>query len=650
MNQLPLFVPDSSWTAPTELPDLRNREVVALDTETRDDSLGAGRGPGWVYKAGHVAGVSAAWREGSSLRSIYVPVRHPDSQCHDRDAVGRWLQDHLASPNIAWVFHNGPYDLGWLRAEWGLKPPAAIHDTTALATMIDENRLSYALDRLARDACLQGKDETLLREAAAAYGWHGDKVKANLWQMPARFVGPYGAADAEQTLQLYEHFVPELEKQDLGAAYQLEMDLIPLIQEMRWRGIRIDTDAAERAKTHCLTKVDTTLRELSDHLGHTVRLENIRSTAWMERACDAQKISYPRTEKTRRGSFTGGKLGWMTRHTHWLPRLAAQIEHYQEAADKFISGFILDYAHRGRLHASINQFRSEAGGTRTHRFSYADPALQQMPARDPELGPMIRGLFLPEEGEVWGALDYSQQEYRLIVHFATVLGLRGAAEAAQRYADDPNTDFHSYVAEITGLDRKPAKDANFAKAYGAGVGQFAAMTGRTKDEAVAIMTQYDREFPFVRELNQRCDSLASRRGYIRMLDGARMHFNRWELAWRDDGVSYEPPMAQELAQAKWPGKRIKRAFTHKAMNGLIQGSAARQTKIAMRDAWRAGIVPLLQMHDELSGSFGDEAVALRLQEIMRDAAPLRVPMAVDMEFGASWGDAKHTWAEAKSQK
>lgn len=646
MQQLAMFMPESNWEPPSELPDLSRVRTIALDTETRDDSLGAGRGPGWVYRAGHIAGVSVAWRE-DKMKSIYVPLRHPETSCLDPERVRTWLKSMLAQDQTDFVFHNGPYDLGWLRAELDLLPPSNTHDTTAMATLINENRLSYSLDALSREAGLAGKDETLLREAAAAYGWHGDKIKSNLWQLPGRYVGPYGCGDAEQTLLLAEAYRPEIRAQGLEAAYRLEMDLIPLIQEMRWRGIRIDTDAAEQARAWCLSRVEEGLKQLSDQFGSRVHLANIRSTAWMERACDAEKIHYPRTEKTRRGSFTGGKLGWMTKHDHWLPRLAAQVEHYQEAADKFIEGFILNYVHRGRLHASINQFRSESGGTRTHRFSYADPALQQMPARDPELGPMIRGLFLPEEGEVWGALDYSQQEYRLIVHFADLLGLHGASEAAQRYADDPSTDFHAYVAEITGLERKPAKDANFAKAYGAGVSQFATMTGRSHDEADAIMTQYDREFPFVKELNQRCAGLASRRGYIRMLDGARMHFDRWELAYGEAGV-YGSPCALETARTRWPGKRLRRAFTHKAMNGLIQGSAARQTKIAMRAAWREKIVPRLQMHDELSSSFADEQTARRLQEIMREAAPLRVPMAVDAEFGPNWGAATKSWEEAVS--
>lgn len=653
MSQLPLFLPESGWEPPTELPDLRRVGLVALDRETKDDGLAAGRGPGWAVRAGYTAGIGVAWREGSQLRSLYLPLRHPETACLDPEQVARWEDDHYRA-GVRFVFHNAPYDLGWARAEHGTLPPDNLDDTTAMAVMIDENKLSYKLDRLAREYGLEGKDETLLREAAAAYGYHGTKVKENLWRLPARFVGPYGAGDAEQTLLLSEVLRPMLEEQGLQDAYQLEMDLIPMIQEMRLRGIRVDTLAAEEALDALKAQRDVVLTELSEKLGRTVRLEDIRKVKNLEAWHDAAKISYPRTPKTAVGSFTAG---WMRKHEHWLPRLVARADQLEEAGEKFVRGFILDYAHRGRLHASINQFKSDEGGTKTHRFSYSDPALQQMPGdKQPELKAIIRGLFLPEEGEVWGALDYSQQEYRLIVHFACRLGLRGAAEAKEMYASDANTDFHQMVADMTNLPRRTAKDVNFAKVYGAGIPKFAGMTGMSLGVAQETMDQYDELLPFPKLLDAECKNLAGQRGWIRMLDGARMHFDRWEPAWRDGATGYPRPLDE--ARKVWPGIRLKRAFTHKAMNALIQGSAARQTKLAMRAWWREKILPLLQMHDELSASFSDQKVALRAQEIMRDVVRLEVPMAVDAEFGPTWGaaskkkDAKGettyaaTWAEA----
>jgi DNA polymerase I-like protein with 3'-5' exonuclease and polymerase domains len=630
--------------APAELPDLRDRGelIIAEDIETRDDSLAAGRGSGWPYRSGHIAGIAWAWDD----QAIYVPLRHPEGANFDEGAVRRWLGDHhAAAGGLRWLYHSANYDLGWQRAQWGLEPPSIIEDSLAAAVMVDENRLNYQLDDLCRWRDLPGKDERALREAAAAYGYHGDAVKGALWRLPARYVGLYAEADARATLALYNALVPTLEAEGTWAAYRLEMDLVPMCLEMRRRGIRVDLEGVARSRGALLEKRDGVLKELTEQLGVTaLGMEQVRSPRWLEKAHDSQRIGYPRTAKTGQGSFT---KDWMRGHEHWLPRLVSRADQLTEAADKFLKGFILDYAHRGRLHASVNSYRGEPGdGTRSYRFSYSDPALQQAPSRDEEIAAVFRGAFLPEPGEVWGSFDWSQQEYRLIVHFAELLDLPGAGAAAQRYREDPETDFHQYVAEITGLDRKPAKDANFGVSYGAGVKKFAMMIGQSEEAARAILDQYNRELPFVKELAKRCQQLAESRGWVRLLNGARSHFDLWELAWRDGEPGYAYPRPLAAARALWPDKRLRRAFCQKALNRLIQGSAAIQAKLALRQCWHEGITPLLMMHDEIDVSVGDEKTALRVAEIMRDVVQLRVPMKVDAEFGKDWGSAKNAWNTA----
>jgi DNA polymerase-1 len=570
-------------------------------------------------------------------------VNHPETECFEQGRVRRWLHDLFSSDALC-VFQNAPFDVGWLSTSgWDLRPPKRIADTTAAAFMVDENRTSYALDDLCAWRGLPGKDEVLLREWAAAHGWHGDAVKENLWRAPAKYVGPYGEHDPVQTLLLHESLMPEIEAQGMTDAFQLECDLIPLVHEMRKRGVRVNVAYAEKQRDELRLRAQKALKELSDLLGEKVSIDDVRSVGWLFSRHDAANIRVPRLPPPPFGSGAPSfEASWMRKHAHPLPRLCSRAKQLTEAADKFLQGFILDFAHRGRLHPEINQFRREEGGTRSHRFSYAAPPLQQMPHRDEELSALIRGAFEPEEGEVWAEPDYSQQEYRHIVHFANILGLRGAARAARQYADDPDTDFHSYVKEITGLERKPAKDANFGKAFGAGVDKFASMIGRTREEAKEIYDRYDRELPFVKELAEFCDKRAARRGWIRLLDGARSHFDLWEPAWRERGEHVGPALRLEAAKERWPSRRLRRAFTRKAGNRLIQGSAARHTKIAMRECWRAGIVPLLQMHDGLPASVSSEAKGEELRTIMRDAVELSVPMAVDIEFGPTWGLARAT--------
>ncbi len=642
-EQLPLVTPESPWVPPTELPDLRSCKMIAVDTEGRDDGIGSGRGSGWPYESGFICGVSAAWDGGA----FYAPVRHPDTECLDPGNVKRWLADHLACPDLRVVMHHASHDVGWLGAEWGLPTPLHLDDTEGMAVAVDENRLKYSLDSLCEWRGIAGKDETLLREAAAAYGVD---PKGGAWRLPARYVGVYAEQDAQATLALARSLDPVLDEEGTRSAYRLEMDLVPMVREMRARGIRVDLDAAERARAELLRLRDEAFNDLGDKLNERVGMEEIGRNRWLSQRFDAQKISYPRTAPTRgfpegQPSFTAGATGWMHKHPHWLPKLIVRADVLNNAAEKFVKGFILDYAHRGRLHASINQYRGEDGGARTSRFSYSDPALQQIPIRDEVIGPMIRTCFVAELGEAWLAADYSEQEYRLIVHFASLLGCRRADEAAQRYRDDASASFHQMVMDWTGLDRKSAKNTNFAKAYRAGVPKFAAMIGRGEDEAREIYQRYDEELPFVTELARRCQSAGENRGWIKLLDGARLHFDRWERAWRDGG--HDQPKLLEDARAAWPGERLRRAFCYQAMNSLIQGSAARQTKLAMRACWREGLVPLLQMHDELDFSVSDEATGNRVGEIMRDVVKLEVPVKADLEYGPSWGRAEFSFTEAR---
>lgn len=628
MQQLPLFLPDSDWQPPAELPDIRG-QVVALDSETRDDSLSADRGPGWPYRAGRVVGVSAAWAGGA----LYTPVAHPDSpENMDHGAVGRWV-DHICRHNTV-VFQNGPYDMGWFGTEWGTTTPASYHDTQLEAVMLDENRLSYRLDAICRWLGVPGKDETKLREAAAVFGVD---PKKELWKLPARFVGPYATQDAVSTLSCHHQMQPMLEAQSVRAAYELDRDLIPMVVAMRRRGIRVDTGRAQQLERRFLDARDAELAEISRRLpiGRRVTINDIQSPRFLEQVHDMEGIQFPRTVKTRQGSFT---MDWMKKHPHWLPQAIVRATQHQEMAHKFLRGFVLDYSHRGRIHSEVHLYRSDDGGTRSYRFSYSDPPLQQMPSRTEE-GRLIRTCFLPEDGELWDACDYSQQEYRLIVHYAYLCRQRRAEEAVARYREDPDTDFHQMVADLTGLPRRRAKDVNFAKAFGAGVKKFAAMIEQPESVAKQLYEQYDREMPFVSGAAQVAASTAAQRGYITLLDNARCRFDQWELSWREEGEAWSPPGTLQQMRERHPGRRLRRAFTHKSFNRLIQGGAARQTKLAMRECWREGIVPLIQMHDELGSSVGSDYTVQRIKEIMEGVVTLEVPVVAEPKLGLSWGDA-----------
>lgn len=668
-DQIPMFVPDSDWSAPTQLPDLRGKvKDIALDTETKDFSLSAGRGGGWPYGTAKLCGVSAAWSGGS----FYAPIMHPDSICLDKQVVADWIKDHDRA-GVRFIFHNAPYDCGMLWSDAGINPVKLIDDTTCMAAMVDESRKGFTLDEVCEWLQIEGKDETLLNDAGASYGFAGN-IKANLWRLPAKYVGPYAENDAIATLRVAQKLRPIIEEEGTGEGYQVEMDLIPMVLEMRRRGIRVDVLKAEQTRDLLLARRDQELRELSDKLKHTVGIKEVHSARHVETWFLAEGLQFPRTLKSNQGQFLSD---WLEHHPHWLPNKITRIRQLERAQSVFLQNYIIDFSHNGRLHANVNQFKSENGGTKSHRVSYSNPPLQQIYGRESneikkELVPLIRGVFLPEEGEIWAACDFSQQEYRLIVHYSELMNLPKAKAAGDRYRNDPNTDFHDYVAEITRLERSRAKDTNFAKSYGSGIPKFAMMTHMDESEAKRVMNQYDEELPFVREAAKACRAVADRRGFIRLIDNSRFHFNSWEPSYRDrqaekiyggeDGVT---PCSLQEAQRRvedtlhpWKG-RLVRAYVHKALNHLIQSSAARQTKKAMKLCWEEGYVPLLQMHDELDFSITQEKQGVRISEIMRDAIKLVVPMKVDVEYGMSWGTARKiknqlkevvygaTWAEAQ---
>jgi DNA polymerase I-like protein with 3'-5' exonuclease and polymerase domains len=591
----------SDWTPPSELPDLRRVGILALDTETNDEGLRADRGSAWPWHGGYVCGISVAYRADGEIRAHYFPLRHPDSQNFDPAQVFSWLKDLVAS-GVRIITQNGLYDWGWLRSDGGIPIPPSerLEEIGALATLVDENRFNYGLDPLCAWRGLPGKDTTLLQEAVKAAGWASNKrsinVAEHIHKLPAYLVGAYAEADPVATLALFENLNPILDKEGTRAAYRLEVDLLPMVLEMRRRGIRVDTGKAEQARDLILQKRDQKLAELSEKLGVNVSMEEIGRAKWLAATFDRHNISYPQTEKGN-PSFTAGNTGWMPKHPHWLPQLIVKAKKYNNAAVNVLEDYILGYVVNGRIHAEVHPHRGESDGTKSFRCSYSDPPLQLMPSRDKELAPVIRGAFLPEDGEHWADADVSQQEFRHLVHCAVVQGLRKAKEAAERYLNDPDTDFHRLVAELTGLERELAKAVNFAKIYGAGITKFAAMIGKPEAEARAIHAKYDRELPFVHQLAKRCEYIAARQGYIELYDGARRHWDSWEapaVAWTK-GMG---PCSREEAERRvadpnhpWYRRRLRRAATYTALNALIQGSAARQTKLWMRAVWREGIVP-----------------------------------------------------------
>ena len=524
------------------------------------------------------------------------------------------------------IFHNAQYDVGWLEAS-GIKVNGEIIDTMIAAALIDENRFQYSLNSLSLDYLGEIKAETDLKEAAAA---HGVDPKKDMWMLPAEHVGYYAEQDARLTLLLWQRFKQELQSQSLTTVWELEKDLIPILIKMRQRGVRVEVELAEQLRKQMQHQEKELLLAIQKLTGLDIDIWAARQVA---RAFDKMKIDYPRTEKTKEPSFT---QNWLVNCNHKIANLIVQAREVNKFHNTFLSS-IMKYQVNGRIHAEINQLRSDLGGTVSGRLSMSNPNLQQVPARNKDFGPKIRSLFIPEEGQQWGSFDYSQQEPRMTVHYAASIGdgYEGSNELVTAYQNS-QADFHQTVADLVGIERTQAKTIGLGLMYGMGKNKLSLQLGLSKEEAQELISKYNKKVPFVKMLSDRCMTTASEKGVIRTKRGRKCRFDKWET--RDFGLHQAE--TYDNAVAKYGRDNIKRAFTYKALNRLIQGSSADQTKQAMLNCAQAGHLPILQIHDELCFNIKDKKHAEEIKNIMESAIEFKVPSVTDFKIGRSWGGAK----------
>lgn len=618
---------ETEWVMPESYPNLSGEHLIAIDLETKDPDLKE-LGAGWATGSGHIIGIAVAV-EGASW---YFPIRHANGGNLDAKMTLNWLRDVCGMPGCTYVFHNAMYDVGWLTRE-GITVAGRIVDTMVAAPLLDENRFSYSLNSVGADYLKERKDERTLQEAAKSMGLN---PKSEMWKLPAHFVGRYAEQDAALTLRLWQHLSALIVDQELSSIFDLEMRVLKVCLAMRRRGVRVDLEKAEGVKRRLQQEEETILLAIRKETGVDINIWAANSVA---KAFDALDLFYPRTEKTQAPSFT---RNFLSNNAHPMAKQIVRARELNKARTTFIDS-IAGHAVNGRIHAEMHQLRSDDGGTVTGRFSYSSPNLQQIPARNEEIGPLIRGLFLPEEGEQWGSFDYSSQEPRIVVHYANLLKLRGADQFVSAYAEDPNTDFHQLAADIVGVPRKQAKTINLGLFYGMGVNKLAEQIGLDFTSAKELFAVYHDKVPFVRELSSCVTSAADRKGVIRTLLGRRCRFDKWEPRTFGSNKAYS---FEEARQVYGETTLLKRAFTYKSLNKLIQGSAADQTKKAMVDLFEAGITPTIQIHDELALSISSRKQAETVMQTMQECVELAVPSLVDAEFGPSWGEATKKLEEA----
>jgi len=612
MIQKPLFAPQTEWLPPEEFPDLSKHEEIAIDLETKDPDL-MKMGSGSVTKRGDVVGIAVAVNGWSG----YYPIAHEGGGNMDRKKVLKWFQGVLSTPATK-IFHNAMYDVCWIRS-LGLSVNGKIVDTMIASALVDENQMRYDLNNCSKRYTGKTKSETNLYEAAKSWGVD---AKAEMYKLPAIYVGEYAEKDAQITLELWQELKKEILHQDIKSIFQLETELFPCLVDMRFLGVRVDIVKAHLLKEELNREEKELLQIVKKETGVDTQIWAARSIAQVFQKLN---LPYDSTEKTNSPSFT---KNFLQNHPHPLVKRIARAREINKAHTTFIDT-ILKHSYKGRIHAEINQLRGDNGGTVTGRFSYSNPNLQQIPARNKELGPRIRSLFIPEEGHRWGCFDYSQQEPRLVVHYAALQNLYGVEEVLDSY-NEGDADFHTIVADMAEIPRSQAKTINLGLFYGMGKNKLQAELGVSKEKSDGLFRQYHNKVPFVKQLMDNVMQRAQSSGKIRTLLGRLCRFHLWEP--NQFGIHKALPHDAALMEH---GPGIKRAYTYKALNRLIQGSAADMTKKAMIDLHKEGIIPHIQVHDELDISVSDNAD--KIKEIMENAVSLEVPNKVDYESGPNWG-------------
>jgi len=704
--------------------DLTDIEIAAVDLETWDPDLKT-KGSGAITSDGknsYVVGIAIATRR----QTLYFPIRHKyKSQQIDPKLTWRVLNKNLfQNPNIKKVFHNAMYDVCWIRKESGLMPRGLLLDTMVAASLIDENRLRYSLDSLAKDYLQETKYKYDLKEKSEVSPYFITDPMSNMHKLPYELVKDYAEQDVNLTLKLWNLFEKKIkaplytndkgEVKSLSNIFNLETDLFPCLVEMRFKGVRIDVEKAKQVGIKLKKRSDNIIKIIKKRTGikidmwaatsikkllDTLKIKDMDSIETELDLIDkklaegkkkgkkitakeedqlCEKIDFLEKQKdkayklTPKSQYPQLPKDYLQTHENRFLRFIAKARECDKAQSAFIEG-LLKYVHKGRIHAEINQIRSEFKGTVTGRFSMSNPNLQQIPAKG-LIGKKMRELFLPEEGYQWGSFDYSQQEPRLVVHYALKNKLPGADILGDAYNKDPATDFHKIVAEMAGITRTTAKTINLGLFYGMGKLKLAAQLNLDKDEARKLFNNYHSKVPFVRNLSQGLQDFGVKTQLIYTLEDRFCRFNKWEpkdKKWnnkkriftitRKEGEEWiekaVPILTREEAEKDYHSERAKSieasdpqllefegryqpAFTYKALNKLIQGSAADTIKKAMVLLFKAGIIPQIQIHDELCISIKNKEEAVKVKNIMENAVRLAVPNKVDYAVGLNWGNIK----------
>lgn len=552
----------------SEFPDLRKYPYWAFDTETT----------GLNYPRDRAFGASFAAPDGQTW---YFDLRERD--CRD------WLEDMFASDSTIIGF-NTQFDIRMLQASGAnIEITRRLDDVMIRACLIDEHlstafpwarrTIRYSLDDLGAHYLGERKDDSI-------YGWmsehHGGPPTraaqiGRIHLAPSVIVAPYAKKDAFLTLRLWEWQEDEIKGQDIREICDFERRVMPTVIRASARGVPVDPARADRAMSDLTVEIDLKQAELNALVG---RKFNVNSSPQVRDLFSPRQMpdgSWVADNGALLGSTDKGAASVNHEVLQGMvndrrAELIDEVRSLIKTRDVFLGKYIRDDAYMGRVYPSINQTAGEGGGTRTGRFSYTDPALQQIPSRNKRAAKIVKSCFIAPEGMKWVDADLHSYEVRVFAHLVSMYN----PAVTNVYKTDPMTDFHKFVADLTGLPRNPppqggpnAKQLNLSMIFNSGNGAIAHQMGlpwewssfqgqdgkdityrKAGPEALALIEEYHARVQGVKLFANRMADTAKARGWIETAAGRRLRFPKGFKAYKASGLLIQATAA-DINKENW---------------------------------------------------------------------------------------------------
>lgn len=594
-------------------------QTVILDYETHDPHLKT-MGPGWAY------GLGERLCLGVQIRGTVVDLGTFITNENDINSG-----TNISNNSDILVAHNAQYDIGYLcqahrNTDW-FKDKLLV-DTVILAKLYNNTEESYSLDYLSKkylklekttgtlgDIVLKHKlinckDHTTKLSKTKADNYAKSHMK-EIYELEPKIVEEYCKQDVNLCARLYDFYLPHIAKDKLV----FFSDLLKVLIKSRWDGVRVDSEKLYDIKTKLHKKRDLILADLKVISGNDEF--NPLSTADVAQVLLKTMKDLPKTDKGNISIVSK----WLEEQENPICKQIVQYRILEKLSRDFCDNIlemqsILPEKYKGKIYPTFNILGAETG-----RFSCSGPNLQQIPnaKKHKEIGELIRGAYVPSPGKLWASLDYSAQEPRLQVHYASCVGAEGSDLLVQEYRKNPDLDLHQIVADMTGVSRNEAKTVNLGISYGMGITKLAKSLNLSMFQAKLLLENFHGRLPYLKQLDEKAKSSLKRKGNIETIGGRKLLLDK--------------PMWNEE-------KNKEQTFEYKALNKLIQGSSADQIMMCLIELDKKGFKVISSIHDEINLEVDNLQEALRAKEIMENVLKLRVPVVAELCLGTTWGNAK----------